>query len=191
MRRMKRKSDQQPDTPARSTRRHRAARWAAFTLLLVLAVIFAMSIPIRKTYFPEWIATFPLEIDYQQRYPAAFTHDHHGRPVKPVCLWFPVSEKPYTEAGAETLREIIGEEMPLDFDRYTYALSLGCTIQRIRKTTYLLTDVHNGYRYGDADAVLSQDCPGDQAFLYRIPKDWMDIGYYAAFDGDYRFAVGK
>ena len=191
MKRMRRKSDQQPDNPAQSPKKHRAARWAAFTLLLVLAVIFAMSIPIRKTYTPELIAAFPLETDYQQRYPASFAHDQHGRPAKPVCLWFPVSENPYTEASEETLREIIGEEILLDFDRYTYAISFGCSVQHICKTTYLLTDIHNGYRFGDADAVLSLNCPGDQAFFYRIPKDWMDIKYYAAFDGDYRFADGS
>lgn len=191
MKRMKHKTDRQPDSSARPTRRYRAARWAALALLLVLTTLLVLCIPIRKTYSPELVATFPLDTDYQQRYLAAFTHDHHGRPAQPVCLWFPVSENPFTEAGAESLREIIGEETPLDFDRYTYAISLGCTIQRIRKTTYLLTDVHNGYRYGEAEAVLSQDCPGDQAFLYRIPKDWMDIRHYAAFDGDYRFAAGN
>lgn len=188
---MKPKNNQQPGIPAQPSQQHRLARWTALPLLLVLTTLLALCIPIRKTYSPELVATFPLETDYQQRYPAVFTHDHHGRPAQPVCLWFPVSENPYTEAGAESLREIIGEETPLDFDRYTYTISLGCTIQRIRKTTYLLTDVHNGYRYGEADAVLAQDCPGDQAFLYRIPKDWMDIKHYAAFDGDYRFAVGN
>lgn len=191
MKRMKPKNNQQPGLPAQPSKKHRLARWAAFTLLLVLTTLLFLCIPIHKTYFPEWIATFPLENDYQQCYPTAFTHDHLGRPAQPVCLWFPVSENPYTEAGAESLREIIGEKTPLDFERYTYAISFGCTIQRIRKTTYLLTDVHNGYRYGEAEAVLSQDCPGDQAFLYRIPKDWMDIKHYAAFDGNYRFAVGN
>lgn len=191
MKRMKRKTDRQADNPAKLYQKHRAASLAAFTLLLVLAVLLVLCTPIRKTYSPELIASFPLETDYQQRYPTAFTHDRAGRPTKPVCLWFPVSENPYTEASAETLREIIGEEIPLDFDRYTYAISFGCTVQHICKTTYLLTDIHNGYRFGDADAVLSLNCPGDQAFLYRIPKDWMDIKYYAAFVGDYRFVVGK
>ena len=188
---MKRKSDCKTDTQLQSIRRHRSARYTTVALTLLVAALLVLFIPIHKTYTPELVAAFPLDTDYQQRYPAAFTHNSAGRPTKPVCLWFPVSENPYTEVGAESLREIIGEETPLGFDRYTYAISLGCTIQHIRKTTYLLTDVHNGYRYGEAEAVLSQDCPGNLAFLYRIPKDWMDIGYYAAFDGDYRFAAGK
>lgn len=188
---MKRKTDRQPGIPVKLYQKHRLARWTARTLLLALTTLLVLCNPIRKTYSPELVAAFPLDTDYQQRYPAAFAHDHRGLPAQPVCLWFPVSENPYTEAGAESLREIIGAETPLDFDRYTYAISFGCTIQRIRKTTYLLADVHNGYRYGEAEAVLSQDCPGDQAFLYRIPKDWMDIKYYAAFDGDYRFAAGN
>ena len=188
---MKPKNNQQLGLPAQPSQKHRLACWTALTLLLALTTLLVLCNPIRKTYSPELIATFPLETDYQQRYPAAFAHDHRGRPVQPVCLWFPVSENPYTEVGTESLREIIGKEIPLDFDRYTYAISLGCTIQRIRKTTYLLTDIHNGYRYGEGEAVLAKDCPGDLAFLYRIPKDWMDIKHYAAFDGDYRFAAGN
>lgn len=191
MKRMRRKSDQQPESSTKQPKKRKTARCASVALVLLAATFLALCIPIRKSYSPELVASFPLTVDYQQRYPAAFTHNSAGRPAKPMCLWFPVSENPYTEAGAESLREIIGQETPLDFDRYTYAISLGCTIQRIRKTTYLLTDIHNGFRYGEADAVLSQDCPGDLAFLYRIPKDWMDIKYYAAFDGDYRFADGS
>ena len=191
MRKRNSRSGQVPHFLNQPLWKHKGIRLAAFGLLLALTSLVVLCIPIRKDYFPELIATFPIETNYQQRYPAAFAHDNQGRPAKPVWLWYPVSENPDTEATEETLREIIGEETLLDFDHYTYAISLGCTIQRIRKTTYLLTDIHNGFRYGGADAILSQNCPGDQGFLYRIPKDWLDIKYYAAFDGNYRFATGR
>ena len=160
---------------------------AVAALLLLIAVFLLMCFPSIRTCSPELVAYFPLGIDYQQQYPAAFTCDSPGRAAKAVRLWFPVSEYPFTEAGVDSLRELIGEEIQFDFDCYTYAVSLGCTIRYIRKATYPLADVYNGYRYGEATAVLSRDCPGDQVFLYRIPKDWIDIKYYTAFDGNYVF----
>ncbi|MBR4080208.1 MAG: hypothetical protein IKK21_00275 [Clostridia bacterium] len=158
-------------------------KWAL--MILCASLLAMMLIPAEKIITPELLMTFPLAYDMQERYPEAFARDAAGTKGE---LWFPVSERPYTESSAERLHSYIGD-VTLDFDRYTYAVSFGCTISYIRKAEYLLgSETFEGYTFGEATAELSADCPGNQGYLYRMPKDWIDIKYYERFDGNYRFA---
>lgn len=155
--------------------------------LVSLIGIGILSLPMRHTITPEFLSVFPQEINYQEKWNSLVSEtmnkSHHIR----MTLWFPVSEKPYTEASESRLREIIGNEFLLDFQQYTYIISLGYTVRAIHKVEYLFSEVSpiGNYKFGEAFADLSSNCSGNQAYLYRIPKDWIDIKYYDRFDGNY------
>lgn len=158
------------------------------TLILIVIVFLVLltivsCVPIKKVFRPELVDTFPLGYDFRKKYAPAFMGEEGAR----IMLWFPVSENPYTEANVESLQEYTGDDYIFDFDEYTYAISLGCEITKIQKAEYygLGTENFGEYHFGEAIAFLSENCSGEYAYLYRIPKDWIDIKYYEHFDGNY------
>lgn len=157
-----------------------------FALVLLIG-IGILSLPIRQTITPEFLCAFPQETNYQEKRTSLISETVDQTRHIRMTLWFPVSEKPYTEASESRLREIIGDDFLLDFQQYTYIISLGYTVRAIYKVEYLISEMSptGNDRFGEAFADLSSNCSGNQAYLYRIPKDWIDIKYYDRFDGNY------
>lgn len=155
----------------------------ALIYLLIITAFVGVSvlfIPFHRKIIPELITTFPLGYDYRNSNSTLIKKNK-------IRIWFPVSEKPYTEADEESLKEYIGDNYELDFDKYSYAISFGYKIDRIIKKEYLLSEkaMKGKYKYGEAIAYLSSDCSGELIYFYRMPKEWMDIRYYQQFNGNY------
>lgn len=123
-------------------------------------------------------STFPF-FDNQGHYSV----DSFGTIKRSNLLWFPVCERPYSESTKEDILKYFPDINDLDFDHYSYAVSLGMRIQDISTTN--TQEESMGYKKLLGKAHLSFSEHADCAYLYRFPKYWIDIQWYDSFDGSY------
>lgn len=109
--------------------------------------------------------------------------DSSGNKRQSNLLWFPVCEFPYSESTRADIRKYFPDVDHLDFDHYSYAVSLGMKIREIKTTD--LQEESLGYRKLQGKAVLIYAEQADCAYLYQFPKCWIDIQWYESFDGSY------
>ena len=112
-----------------------------------------------------------------------YSVDSFGEIKRSNLLWFPVCEKPYSESTRKDIQKYFSNINDLDFDHYSYAVSLGMRINSISVTD--TQEEAMGYKKRLAKACLAFSEQADCAYLYRLPKCWIDISWYEVFDGSY------
>lgn len=151
--------------------------WRTIVALIIVATLLVAAvslIPNNKRIEVTLIGVFPTN------------KDNIEQDAKRIPYWFPVSERPYTEASVHRLLEYFDSTDSFDFENYTYAVSLGYPIEYILKKQPLFFGVKSkDYQYGEAYAVVRDVYAPNTGYLYRMKKDWFDIKWYLEYDGNY------
>ena len=94
-----------------------------------------------------------------------------GKPIETTLCWYSLSEKPYSERGPD--KEMY-KQFEFDFDNYTYIVCQGYKLKSFKYRQPLFGEKRKGYAFREGFAELTLDGLPNTAYIYRIPKMWVE-----------------
>lgn len=139
--------------------------WIILTILIIICISVFVMVHINQRWVEipfDYFGCLSKDTDYRSP---------DGKPIETTLCWYSLSEKPYSERGPD--KEMY-KQFEFDFDNYTYIVCQGYKLKSFKYRQPLFGEKRKGYAFCEGFAELTLDGLPNTAYIYRIPKMWVE-----------------